>query len=519
VIALTLNMRKRKGEFITMTKQNFAFSARNKHEKKSELLIFEREFESQTEKNKVREKLGDSLKKEYKNVSFLGGFDSVSTFMPSTISVPQAGKIQRFPRLLPQWDPEQKRIVRLIEEKTAEMECVGKVTGINSGPIVTEYEFQPDRFTRVKRLKSIHEDLAVAIPAESVAVQRIPGKGVVGITVPNKDRKSVDFPATLKHVVDHRYDMALPLNLGIRSNGEPFVDDLANLPHLLVAGSTGAGKSVLLNGIITSLINVRSPYELVLHLIDPKSVELLPYKDLPHVVADPVSGIFEALALMEKVSIEMRRRTSYLHFHHVKNLKELNAKLDPKDRLPYWVLIIDEMCDLVLQEKKLFIARMAEISSMARAAGIHVIAATQRPSVDVLAGKVKVNFPARLAFSVPGEADSRTILTRKGAEQLLGKGDMYYMSPYIPGLLRLHAPFCQQKDIDQMLAASIKLGRAREVPCDNPDSNLPITVSSDLKSTTGEQKPSVAELDAEVKTKTEKAIASVKSQAPAAKVQ
>jgi S-DNA-T family DNA segregation ATPase FtsK/SpoIIIE len=462
--------------------QNFVATVFNKKAKQLELLVFERDVPSQKEKVKESKRILTALAKEYSRVESIGWFTTVTTFSQKPFVVPPTGKTQRFPRLIPQWDPEQKRVVKLIEEKCADMEVTGKVVAINSGPIVTEYEFVPERFTRVRRLKSVHEDLAVAIPADAVTVQRIPGKGCVGITVPNKEHKVVDFKATLKNVLAHRYDMALPLNLGIRANGDPFLEDLTLLPHLLIAGSTNSGKSVLLNGIINSLTHIRSPKELQLYMIDPKSVELLPYKDLPHVASEPVAGVYEALALMEKIVLEMRRRMSYLQIRKVKNLKELNSQLDPKDRLPYWVLVIDEMADLILQEKKLFIRSMAEISSMARAAGIHVIAATQRPSVDVLPGKVKVNFPARLSFRVPGDGDSRTILGRKGAEQLIDRGDMFYISPSQAGMQRLHSPFCQETDIARMIAESIALGEnTSAVPADGPVSDAALVAAIPIK--------------------------------------
>lgn len=379
-------------------------------------------------------------------------------------------KIKRFPRELPKLSKEQDYTLHMIEEKCMDFMCPGRVIDVKSGPMITEYKFQPDKFTRLKRLKTLNEDLAIAIPAEQVSVVRVPGESCVGISVPNKERRIVKFDECLKNVLTHRHDMELPINFGITSSGRPFVEDLATMPHLLIAGETGAGKSVFLNNIITSLLYIRSPKQMELILIDPKSVELLPYKGLPHVKREPVSDIFSALALLETVVQEMRRRMSFLHFRKVKNLKELNDKLtaegNAEERLPYWVLVIDEMADLMLGAKKEFTKRMAEIASMARAAGIHVITATQRPSVDVLSGKIKVNFPARVAFRVPSDGDSRTILSRKGAEQLLSKGDMWYLSPSKSGMQRLHAPFIQQDDINRMLTLSLQLGHVHNVPAD-----------------------------------------------------
>jgi S-DNA-T family DNA segregation ATPase FtsK/SpoIIIE len=378
--------------------------------------------------------------------------------------------LKRFPRLLSPQDEEQQRVIKVIEDKTALFECPGIVVGVKAGPMVTEYEFQPERFTRVKRLRNLNEDLAVAIPAESVSVVRAAGKAAMTITVPNKERQEVSFSGTLKNVIAHRKDMELPINLGVTSTGDPMVVDLVKIPHLLIAGSTGTGKSVLLNTILTSLLYCRSPKDLELILIDPKAVELLPYSGLPHVKREPVSGVMEALALLDTVTQEMKRRMAFLYFNKVKNLGELNEKLraagKPEECLPYWVIVIDEIGDLILNEKKLTTKALAEISSMARAAGIHIIAATQRPSVDVLSGKIKVNFPARIGLRLPSAADSKTVFGRSGAEQLLGKGDMFVMHPEMPGLVRVHAPHCTRADINRMLELSLELGHVLKVPAD-----------------------------------------------------
>ncbi len=392
--------------------------------------------------------------------------------------------IQRFPRLLAANEAQQ-QVVELLEARTRDFDCPGKVTDIRVGPMVTEYEFSPDRFTRLWKIKNIHEDLAIALKAEAVSVQRLPGKAAVSVCVPNEVRKEVEFKACLPFAITHRDDMELPVVFGVTATGEPYVEDLVKMPHLLIGGSTGAGKSVWLNSILTSLLWVRSPKQLKLILIDPKSVELMPYKGLPHLVQDPVAGVYEALNLLDRMVQEMRRRTANLYTMKVKNVKQYNDKVKEEAKAlkdsgasadkvaakldecwPYVVVVIDEMADLVLQEKKSFVEKMAAISAMSRAAGIHVIAATQRPSVDVLPGKIKVNFPARAAFRVPSAADSKTILGHKGAEQLLGCGDMFYVSPEKSGFQRLHAPHIKQEDINHMLKVSIELGHVLNVPAD-----------------------------------------------------
>lgn len=396
--------------------------------------------------------------------------------------------VQRFPRELAA-DKEQQVAVNIITEKCKDFDCPGRVTEIRKGPVVTEYEFVPDRFTRLKRLKSLNEDLALVLEAETVTVTRLAGKAAIGIAVPNKERKGITFADCLKNVIAHRDDMALPINFGVTSTGEPYVEDLALMPHLLISGQTGAGKSVFINNLLTSLLYIRSPKELELILIDPKSVELFPYKGLPHLKHEPVAGVYEALQLMETMIQEMKRRTSFLHYAKVKNLKEFNEKCKkegrPDDALPYIVIVIDEMADIIMQEKKGFTEKMAQISAMARAAGIHVVACTQRPSVDVLSGKIKVNFPARVAFRVPAAFDSKTILNVKGAETLLGKGDMFYLSPVKGGLTRLHGPMVDKADVEKMMHLSIEIGHVNNVPADGVQKAVPVPPAEPAKKNGG----------------------------------
>lgn len=377
--------------------------------------------------------------------------------------------VQRFPRELAA-NEEQKRVVDVITQRTLDFDCPGKVVNICEGPIVTEYEFQPERFTRLRNVLGINEDLAMALEADNVTIQRYHGKNAMLVSIPNKNRREILFPECLPAVIAHRDDMELPIGFGVQSNGQPYVEDLVKMPHLLVAGSTGAGKSVFLNNILTSLMYVRTPKQVKLVLIDPKSVELFHYNGLTHMMQPAVASVYDALSILERLIQEMRRRTSNLFSFKCKNLKEYNDKMKaegrPEDCWPYIVVVIDEMADLVLSEKKAFTDKMAQISAMSRAAGIHVIAATQRPSVDILSGKIKVNFPARVAFRVPSSADSKTILSHKGAEQLLGKGDMFYISPERSGMVRLHSPNCKQEDVNLMMKLSTEGGHVMGVPAD-----------------------------------------------------
>jgi DNA segregation ATPase FtsK/SpoIIIE, S-DNA-T family len=389
-----------------------------------------------------------------------------------------AKKAKRFPRIeTPEskaQKDERKRVSTIIEATCETFACPGDVIGSRQGPVVTEYKFRPMRHSRVKNLKSLHEDLAVAIPAENVSVSRAIGEKAMNICVPNLVRQDIPFEPTLAAIVEHRYDMELPINLGVTSVGDPVVIDLTKAgPHMLIAGSTGAGKSVAINSILTSLLYIKSPKDLELLLIDPKQVELTPYAGLPHVKRPPVSGTMESLAMMDTVIQEMKRRMSFLAMMRVKNLRELNAKLTTmgEQTHPYWIMVIDEMGELAITEKKRFTERMAQIAQMARAAGIHIIAATQRPSVDVLSGKIKVNFATRLGLRLPSVGDSRTVFGRSGAEQLLGKGDAFLMSGDTPGLMRCHLPHCTEEDIRKMLTLSSELGHVNNVPADGLKKN------------------------------------------------
>jgi S-DNA-T family DNA segregation ATPase FtsK/SpoIIIE len=406
-------------------------------------------------------------------------------------TIPKKGKngkaIMRFPREA-KANAAQQAVIKKIIDRCRDFDCPGNVADVIVGPVVTEYEFAPDRFTRVKKLKGLNEDLALALSVDTVTIRRIAGKPSIGISIPNPDRKEIVFNDCLKNVIAHRDDMELPLNMGVLSTGEPYVEDLATFPHLLIGGSTGAGKSVFLNGIITSLLMVRSPKQVKLLMVDPKSVELFPYKGLPHMMRDPVNDVYEALSVMDTLEQEMRRRTNNLHILKADNIKTIRDRYKAEiaelnkagkfeeakkkemdlDQWPYIILIIDEMADLVLAEKKMFTQKLACISQMARAAGICIISATQRPSVDVLPGKIKVNFPARVAFRMPSATDSKTVLNYKGAETLLGKGDMFLVSPNKSGLQRIHVPHCKREDRDAMLKISLEFGHVNTVPADAP---------------------------------------------------
>jgi S-DNA-T family DNA segregation ATPase FtsK/SpoIIIE len=345
---------------------------------------------------------------------------------------------------------EQREARGTIEDRAAFFGCPGKVTEIRKGPVITLFEFKPAKTTRVKRLINLQEDLALALSAEAVMVRRIPGKEAMGIEISNDegDRQSVGFRASLSAVrAAKKAGMELPLNLGIDPFGEPVIDDLAAMPHLLIAGSTGSGKSVSLNCIISSLLTVCPPEELEFYMIDPKGVELSHYNGIPHMKREMVTSPHYAKDLLEDLIEVMRARLILLGQKRVRDIREYNAVVEPAQKLPRIVCVIDELGDLMMQDRRGFTRFIAEISGMARATGIHMVCATHRPSVDVLSGKVKVNFPARMAFRVTSAVDSKVIIHRKGAEGLLGRGDMMYLSPTRSTTIRIHAPWVPLSDV------------------------------------------------------------------------
>lgn len=310
---------------------------------------------------------------------------------------------------------EQKIACEAIEERSTFFGCPGKVVGVKKGPVITLYEFEPGKSTRVKKLQSLQEDLALALSAEAVMVRRIAGRNLMAIEISNKpsERKSILFRDTLERLKEAKRDgMKLPLNLGTDPFGIQVVDDLADLPHLLIAGSTGSGKSVSLNCFISSLIMTCSPQELQFYMIDPKGVELIHYNGIPHMKMEMVTSPHYAKDMLERLVNEMRHRLHRLTMERVRDIHELNLLLKGRQSppMPRIVLVVDELGDLMIQDKKEFSRLFAEIAQIARATGIHMICATQRPSVDVLSGKIKVNFPARMSFRVTSSIDSKTIV-------------------------------------------------------------------------------------------------------------
>jgi len=323
----------------------------------------------------------------------------------------------------------------------------GKIKKINHGPVVTLYEFEPAAGIKVSKIINLSEDIARNTSSESARISTIPGSNTIGIELPNSSRENVYLSEILSHNDFFKKDIKLPIALGKNISGVPITGDLSSMPHLLIAGTTGSGKSICINTIILSLLYRHPPDRCKFILIDPKMLELSTYEDIPHLLCPVITEAKKAASVLGWVVKEMESRYRLMTKEGVKNIDSYNTK--HKLPMPYIVVIVDEMSDLMLVAGKEIENYIQKLSQMARAAGIHIIMATQRPSVDVITGTIKANFPTRISFQVTSKIDSRTILGEQGAEQLLGKGDMLYMSS-ANRMVRIHAPFVSEGEIEKI---------------------------------------------------------------------
>jgi len=323
----------------------------------------------------------------------------------------------------------------------------GKIKRISCGPVVTLNEFEPASGIKVSKIVNLADDIARNTSSISTRVATIPGKSTIGIEIPNSKRENVFLSEIISDEKFGKRDLKLPIALGKSISGNPIVHDLSVMPHLLIAGTTGSGKSVCINTIILSLLYKYTPEKLNLILIDPKMLELSAYEGIPHLLCPVITEAKKATAALGWAVKEMESRYKLMTSVGVKNIDGYNAK--HKKHMPYIVVIVDEMSDLMLVAGKEIENYIQRLSQMARAAGIHIIMATQRPSVDVITGTIKANFPTRISFQVSSKIDSRTILGEQGAEQLLGKGDMLFMSS-ANRIVRIHAPYVSEPEIEKV---------------------------------------------------------------------
>lgn len=362
----------------------------------------------------------------------------------------------------------------LIEETLESFGAPARVVEVNRGPTVTQYGVEPDfmparagKRTKVKvnKISALAGDLALALAAPSIRIQApVPGKGFVGIEVPNKHSTVVALRDSMETPEYRKVKSSLALAFGQDVSGRAVCADLTTMPHLLIAGTTGSGKSVCVNGIITSLLLNNTPDQLRILMVDPKRVELTTYNGIPHLLAPVVTDLERVVKSLQWIAREMENRYSKFAQFGARNIVDFNAKAPARDehKLPYWVVIIDELADLMMLAPDEVERLLARLAQMARATGIHLLIATQRPSVDVVTGLIKANFPARIAFAVASSIDSRVILDHSGAEQLLGRGDMLFLAPDASAPQRIQGVFVSDAEIQKLVAYWREQDRERE---------------------------------------------------------
>jgi S-DNA-T family DNA segregation ATPase FtsK/SpoIIIE len=346
-----------------------------------------------------------------------------------------------------------KKIADLLE-KLLMFKIEGDVVRTYTGPVVTTFEFKPAPHVKVSKVLNLQDDLAMALKAETIRIQApIPGKDVIGIEVPNENMHVIYIKELLDSEIFNKAASPLTMILGKDIVGKPFITDLKKLPHLLIAGTTGSGKSVGLNAMILSLLYRNSPDNLKLIMIDPKMLEFSIYNDIPHLLTPVITKPKEAILALSNMVLEMERRYTLMSQTKTKNIENYNekSKKESFDPLPYIVVIIDELADLMMTSGKDVELSIARLAQMARASGIHLIVATQRPSVDVVTGLIKANLPSRISYKVGQKVDSKIILDAMGAESLLGRGDMLFTPPGSSGLVRLHAPWSKEDEIEKVV--------------------------------------------------------------------
>jgi len=354
---------------------------------------------------------------------------------------------------------ELKILAQVLTEKYAEFDVHGQITQINPGPVVTTFEFKPEAGIKYSRITNLCDDLCLALKAESILIERMPGKSTVGIQVPNRQRETIWLRENIESQEFMGSKSKLTMAMGKDINGRIVTADLAGMPHLLIAGSTGSGKSVAINAMIMSILYKSTPDQVRLILVDPKRLELGNYEGVPHLYTPIITEPKLAANALRNAVREMERRLKLLAARGVRNIDQYNRLFDQSDTpslfdeesdekpIPYIVIIIDELADLMMLDSSNVEESITRLAQMARAVGIHLVLATQRPSVDVITGLIKANFPARVSFRVATKVDSRTILDANGAEALLGKGDMLYLPSGSARVHRLHAPFVTEKEI------------------------------------------------------------------------
>ncbi len=389
------------------------------------------------------------------NKKLLAGMEKGKVEKPKNFKLPSVDFLQKPPktsRTIDESELDDK--IRYLIEKLAHFKIDGDVVRTYAGPVVSTFEFKPAANVKVSKILNLQDDLAMALSAETIRIQApIPGKDVVGIEIPNEVVETIYLRELLDDKLFKNSSSPLTIVLGKDIVGKPFVTDLKKLPHLLIAGTTGSGKSVGINAMILSLLYKNSPDQLRLLMIDPKMLEFSIYNDIPHLLTPVITKPKQAIVALNNMVAEMERRYELMAESRTKNIENYNEKVKRVggEHFPYIVVIIDELADLMMTSGKDVEISIARLAQKSRACGIHLIVATQRPSVDVVTGLIKANLPSRISYRVGQKVDSKIILDQMGAESLLGRGDMLFTPPGAPALVRLHAPWATEEEIEKVV--------------------------------------------------------------------
>ncbi|WP_373028189.1 DNA translocase FtsK 4TM domain-containing protein [Sulfurovum sp.] len=433
----------------------------------NEILELEHEMELSTtqEQNTKHNPNVEIVNELEENSKLMEQIDKGTVVKPKNFKLPKLDFLQKAPKTTKKVN--EAEVDRKIEELLAKLQQFnvdGDVVRTYSGPLVTTFEFKPAPNVKVSKILNLQDDLAMALAAETIRIQApIPGRDVVGIEIPNENIDTIYLREILESDLFQNSSSPLTVALGKDIVGKPFITDIKKLPHLLIAGTTGSGKSVGINAMILSLLYRNDPDQLKLMLIDPKMLEFSIYNDIPHLITPVITEPKKAIAALSNMVAEMERRYKLMAENRTKNIDNYNEKVKADgsaDPFPFIVVVIDELADLMMNGGKEVEYSIARLAQMARASGIHLIVATQRPSVDVVTGLIKANLPSRLSYRVGQRIDSKVILDAMGAESLLGRGDALFTPPGATGLVRLHAPWNKEEEIEEI----VEFLKAQRVP-------------------------------------------------------
>ena len=429
-----------------------------KHSDLSDIVLDQKRLKAKKSHVEIVEELEENSK-------LLASIDKGVISAPKNFRLPKIDFLTKAPRSIKKINEDEiDRKIGDLLDKLKKFNIEGDVVRTYSGPLVTTFEFKPAPHVKISKILNLQDDLAMALSAETIRIQApIPGRDVVGIEIPNDTIDTIYLREILESDIFQNAKSSLTVALGKDIVGKPFVTDIKKLPHLLIAGTTGSGKSVGINAMILSLLYRNDPSHLKLMLIDPKMLEFSIYNDIPHLITPVITSPKKAITALSNMVAEMERRYQLMSENRTKNIEGYNEKVKKSggEELPYIVVIIDELADLMMNGGKEVEYSIARLAQMARASGIHLIVATQRPSVDVVTGLIKANLPSRLSYRVGQRIDSKVILDTMGAESLLGRGDALFTPPGAVGLVRLHAPWSSEEEIEKIVEY-LKLQREPE---------------------------------------------------------